>query len=104
MHTHFAWIPRNEEDYTNPSLLKTTDDAKRFLELLFGNKLSYIDDLDSSLQNLVDSKPSNVRVSKISQYHHKNGKVVLAGDAAHTMSSAMGLVSILSSCLQNFMM
>lgn len=88
----------------NPLLLRTTDDAKRFLELLFGNKLSYIDDLDSSLQNLVDSKPSNVRVSKINQYHHRNGKVLWTGDAAHTMSSAMGLVRILLRCLQNLMM
>ena len=54
--------------------------------------MSCIEDLDQTLQSLLDAKPSTVRVAKMSQYHHKAGKVVLAGDAAHTMTSAMGLV------------
>ena len=73
-------------------MLRTKENAKRFLDLVFGDRVNCIDDLDATLQQLVDGKPSTVRVSKLSQYHHKAGKVVLAGDSAHTMSSGMGLV------------
>ena len=64
----------------------------RFLKHVFGTEFGSIPDTDLAVQALTGPGAAPIRVSSISQYHHKAGKVALAGDAAHTMSSALGQV------------
>ena len=89
VHIVFFWRTADDPQRLGPSLLRTKDRAKRFLETVFGEGL----DLDRAALSLMEPQASPIRVVSLSQYHHKAGKVVLAGDAAHTMSSALGQVT-----------
>ncbi len=63
--------------------------AESFLtEVLLGIPV----DLKESAEKLLSMKANEEVVFKVNKYHHDSGKVVLLGDAAHTMSSAFGQV------------
>ena len=46
--------------------------------------------LADAARTYLSTKPSTRILFKMNKYHHSGGKVVLIGDAAHTMSSALG--------------
>lgn len=83
------WKPNNKNQLSNPDAFRTVDKAKSFLTHMLGEDPV---DLQTAAEYLVHSKPSSETIFKLNKYHHEAGKVVLLGDAAHSMSSALGQV------------
>eukprot|EP01035_Chromulina_nebulosa_P015415 gene15415-20434_t len=65
----------------NARIMQTPEGVARFLERVFGSKC---EDFEMKVQEYFQSQ------SEASIYHHSDVKVVLVGDAAHTISSALG--------------
>jgi len=73
----------------NPRGLETEAAVQQFLTNVLGN-VSIKNSVAEAAKTYLAAKPSTQYIFKMSKYHHSAGKVVLVGDAAHTMSSALG--------------
>lgn len=92
VHAVFFWRPDDEEDSRGPPPLRSRESTLRFLEHVLGSEVGSVPDMDLAVQALSEPRDALVRVCSVSQYHHREGKVAITGDAAHTMSSALGQV------------
>ena len=93
VHAVFFWRPDDDADTRGPPPLRSRESTLRFLERVLGPEVDQIPDIDLAMTALAEPRDLCVRVSSMSQYHHRAGKVAIAGDAAHTMSSALGQVT-----------
>ena len=86
-HMIFAWVPRSKQEVDNPLGLSTPPQAQNTLARIF--ELPE-DQFQEAAATLIADKGRTERIVKLNKYHHDSGKVVLIGDAAHSMSHALG--------------
>jgi 2-polyprenyl-6-methoxyphenol hydroxylase-like FAD-dependent oxidoreductase len=87
------WSPKTADELSHPASLNSKETMGNMLTRILGDAASSIGDLDAVAEDVIRAESYPVRVMKLDQYHHKAGKVVLVGDAAHLMSTALGQVS-----------
>ena len=89
IHLITYFLPKTSVDNHNPLGLETESAVQKFLRDIMGDVC-----INSSLADVARSylstKTSTRILFKMNKYHHSAGKVVLVGDAAHTMSAAFG--------------
>jgi len=85
----YFWTPKSLRETQNCSGLQTIDDIVNIMQKVYGNAMP-IQTMRSVAKQLLESKPSTQSVFKINEYAHSSGKVVLIGDAAHSMLSFLG--------------
>lgn len=68
--------------------MRKDDDAVRFLTRVLNS--TAVQELHNSAQALRAGSSSGVSIFQCDAYHDASGKAVIIGDAAHTMSSALG--------------
>lgn len=91
IHSVLFWTPKCDAERNTPTILQSTAGAERFLKRIL-NCTSLDASMASAVQNLEHRPAAGVNIFSLSSYHHTSGKVVMIGDAAHAMSSALGQV------------
>ena len=83
------YSPKTASDAGNPLGLETESAVQKFLLVVMGD-VCINSSLADAARTYLSTKPSTRILFKMNKYHHSGGKVVLVGDAAHTMSSHFG--------------
>ena len=94
VHSVLFWRPNSDLERNTPTILQTKEGAERFLKRIL-NCTSLDACMSPAVQDLIQRPAAGVNVFSLSSYHHTTGKVVVMGDAAHAMSSALGQVCML---------
>ena len=90
IHLTTNFFPKLSADGQNPLGLETEAAVQKFLLDVLGD-VCINNTVAELAKTYLAMKPySASSVFKINKYHHTAGKVVLVGDAAHTMSPALG--------------
>ena len=89
IHLLTFFCPNESTNDQYPIGLETESAVQKFLLDIMGD-VFINSSLADAAKSYLSTKSSTRIVFKMNKYHHSAGKVVLIGDAAHTMSSAFG--------------
>ena len=89
IHIATVFSSKTSVDPDNPVGLETDSAVQKFLRDVMGD-VCINSSLADAAKTYLSTRASSFFAFKMNKYHHSGGKVVLVGDAAHTMSSHFG--------------
>ena len=92
-HIVFFFTPRNWQQ-TLPPALYSPEKVIRFVNHIMQENPATKDSLTREIaEEFIDSKANSEYVFYMDKYHNSSKRLCVIGDAAHTMSSALGQVT-----------